>query len=108
MRKDYQNREGEYEKSYGGSSYNKDERSHFAGRKEEAAPPKARKEEPAPGKDAGSVSEETQDQQTAQKMKRAKTQKKLSNKLLKKCPKIEPRKLKCINTKKIYLKNLRK
>ena len=73
MRKDYQNREGEYEKSYGGSSYNKDERSHFAGRKEEAAPPKARKEEPAPGKDAGSVSEETQDQQTAQKMKRAKT-----------------------------------
>jgi len=73
MRKDYQNREGEYEKSYGGSSYNKDERSHFAGRKEDPAPPKARKEEPAPRKDAGSVSEETQDQQTAQKMKRAKT-----------------------------------
>ena len=63
MRKDYQNREGEYEKSYGGSSYNKDERSHFAGRKED----------PAPRKDAGSVSEETPDQQTAQKMKRAKT-----------------------------------
>ena len=73
MRKDYQNREGEYEKSYSGSSYNKDERSHFAGRKEEPAPPKARKEEPAPRKDAGSVSEETPDQQTAQKMKRAKT-----------------------------------
>ena len=73
MRKDYQNREGEYEKSYGGSSYNKDERSHYAGRKEEPAPPKARKEEPAPRKDAGSVSEETPDQQTAQKMKRAKT-----------------------------------
>ena len=63
MRKDYQNREGEYEKSYSGSSYNKDERSHFAGRKEE----------PAPRKDAGSASEETPDQQTAQKMKRAKT-----------------------------------
>ena len=73
MRKDYQNREGEYEKSYGGSSYNKDERSHFAGRKEDPAPQKARKEEPAPRKDAESVSEETPDQQTAQKMKRAKT-----------------------------------
>jgi hypothetical protein len=93
MRKDYQNREGEYEKSYSGSSYNKDERSHFAGRKEEAAPPKARKEEPAPPKarkeeptppkarkeepaprkDAGSASEEPLDQQTTQKMKRAKT-----------------------------------
>ena len=83
MRKDYQNREGEYEKSYSGSSYNKDERSHFAGRKEEPAPPKARKEdpappkarkeEPAPRKDAGSASEEPLDQQTAQKVKRAKT-----------------------------------
>ena len=73
MKKEDQNRSGEYEKSYGGSSYNKDERSHFAGRKEEPAPPKARKEEPAPRKDAGSASEETPDQQTAQKMKRAKT-----------------------------------
>ena len=83
MRKDYQNREGEYEKSYSGSSYNKDERSHFAGRKEEptppkakreeTVPPKARKEETIPPRDAGSVSEETPDQQTAQKMKRAKT-----------------------------------
>ena len=83
MRKDYQNREGEDEKSYSGSSYNKDERSHFAGRKEEPAPPKARKEdpappkarkeEPAPRKDAGSASEEPLDQQTAQKVKRAKT-----------------------------------
>jgi hypothetical protein len=63
MIKDYQNREGEYEKSYGGSSYNKDERSHFAGRKEETTP----------RKDAGSVSEETPDQQTEQKVKRAKT-----------------------------------
>ena len=36
-------------------------------------PPKARKEETIPPRDAGSVSEETQDQQTAQKMKRAKT-----------------------------------
>ena len=63
MRKDYQTREGEYEKSYSGSSYNKDERSHFAGRKEE----------PAPRKDAGSASDEPLDQQTAQKVKRAKT-----------------------------------
>ena len=73
MKKEYQNGSGEYEKSYGGSSYNKDERSHFAGRKEKAAPPKARKEETAPRRDAGSASEETPDQQTAQKMKRAKT-----------------------------------
>ena len=73
MKKEYQNGSGEYEKSYGGSSYNKDERSHFAGRKEDPAPQKARKEEPAPRKDAESVSEETPDQQTAQKMKRAKT-----------------------------------
>ena len=63
MKKEYQNGSGEYEKSYGGSSYNKDERSHYT----------IRKEEPAPRKDAGSVSEETPDQQTAQKMKRAKT-----------------------------------
>lgn len=73
MKKEYQNGSGEYEKSYGGSSYNKDERSHYTIRKEEPAPPKARKEETIPPRDAGSVSEETQDQQTAQKMKRAKT-----------------------------------
>lgn len=73
MKKEYQNGSGEYEKSYGGSSYNKDERSHYTIRKEETAPPKARKEETIPPRDAGSVSEETQDQQTAQKMKRAKT-----------------------------------
>jgi hypothetical protein len=63
MKKEYQNGSGEYEKSYGGSSYNKDERSHYTIRKEETIPPH----------DAGSVSEETPDQQTAQKMKRAKT-----------------------------------
>ena len=63
MKKEYQNGSGEYEKSYGGSSYNKDERSHYTIRKEETIPPR----------DAGSVSEETPDQQTAQKMKRAKT-----------------------------------
>jgi len=39
----------------------------------ETVPPKARKEETIPPRDAGSVSEETPDQQTAQKMKRAKT-----------------------------------
>ncbi len=63
MNKEYQNGSGEYEKSYGGSSYNKDERSHYTIRKEETIPPR----------DAGSVSEETPDQQTVQKMKRAKT-----------------------------------
>ena len=63
MKREYQNGSGEYEKSYGGSSYNKDERSHYTIRKEETIPPR----------DAGSVSEETPDQQTAQKMKRAKT-----------------------------------
>ena len=63
MKKEYQNGSGEYEKSYGGSSYNKDERSHYTIRKEETIPPR----------DAGSVSEETPEQQTAQKMKRAKT-----------------------------------
>ena len=73
MKREDQNRSGEYEKSYGGSSYNKDERSHYTIRKEETAPPKARKEETIPPRDAGSVSEETADQQTAQKMKRAKT-----------------------------------
>lgn len=73
MKKEYQNGSGEYEKSYGGSSYNKDERSHYTIRKEEPAPPKARKEETIPPRDAGSVSEETQDQQVAQKVKRAKT-----------------------------------
>lgn len=73
MKKEYQNGSGEYEKSYGGSSYNKDERSHYTIRKEETAPPKARKEETIPPCDAGSVSEETPEQQTAQKMKRAKT-----------------------------------
>ena len=83
MKKEDQNRSGEYEKSYGGSSYNKDERSHYTIRKEETAPPKAkreetvppkaRKEETIPPRDAGSVSEETPEQQTAQKMKRAKT-----------------------------------
>ena len=36
MKKVYQNRSGEYEKSYGGSSYNKDERSHYTSRKEDA------------------------------------------------------------------------
>ena len=35
MKEDNQNRSGEYEKSYGGSSYNKDERSHFTSRKED-------------------------------------------------------------------------
>ena len=69
MKKEDQNRSGEYEKSYGGSSYNKDERSHYTIRKEETAPPKAkreetvppkaRKEETIPPRDAGSVSEET-------------------------------------------------
>ena len=83
MKREDQNGSGEYEKSYGGSSYNKDERSHYTIRKEETAPPKARREETVPPKarkeetipphDAGSVSEETPDQQTAQKMKRAKT-----------------------------------
>lgn len=83
MKKEYQNGSGEYEKSYGGSSYNKDERSHYTIRKEEPAPPKAKREEPVPPKarkeetipprDAGSASEETPDQQAAQKMKRAKT-----------------------------------
>lgn len=73
MKREDQNRSGEYEKSYGGSSYNKDERSHYTIRKEETAPPKARKEETIPPRDAGSVSEETPEQQTAQKMKRAKT-----------------------------------
>ena len=83
MKREDQNRSGEYEKSYGGSSYNKDERSHYTIRKEETAPPKARrvenvppkarKEETIPPRDAGSISEETPDQQTAQKMKRAKT-----------------------------------
>ena len=83
MKREDQNRSGEYEKSYGGSSYNKDERSHYTIRKEETVPPKAkrvetvppkaRKEETIPPRDAGSVSEETPDQQTAQKMKRAKT-----------------------------------
>ena len=83
MKKEDQNGSGEYEKSYGGSSYNKDERSHYTIRKEETAPPKARREETVPPKamkeetipprDAGSVSEETPEQQTAQKMKRAKT-----------------------------------
>ena len=63
MKKEDQNRSGEYEKSYGGSSYNKDERSHYTIRKEETIPPR----------DAGSISEETPEQQTAQKMKRAKT-----------------------------------
>ena len=72
MKREDQNRSGEYEKSYGGSSYNKDERSHYTIRKEETAPPKARKEETIPPRDAGSVSEETPEQQTAQKMKRAK------------------------------------
>ena len=73
MKKEDQNRSGEYEKSYGGSSYNKDERSHYTIRKEEPAPPKARKEETIPPREAESVSEETPDQQTAQKVKRAKT-----------------------------------
>lgn len=73
MKKEYQNGSGEYEKSYGCSSYNKDERSHYTIRKEEPAPPKARKEETIPPRDAESVSEETQDQQAAQKVKRAKT-----------------------------------
>ena len=67
MKNEYQNRAGEYEKSYGGSSYNKDERSHYTSRKEDATPPKARKEEPAPPKDAGSVSEEPQGQQDQKK-----------------------------------------
>lgn len=70
---EYQNRSGEYEKSYTGSSYNKDERSHYTIRKEETAPPKARRVKPQPSEDAGGKSEETSDQQTAQKMKRAKT-----------------------------------
>ena len=42
-------------------------------KREETVPPKARKEETIPPRDAGSVSEETPEQQTAQKMKRAKT-----------------------------------
>ena len=67
MKNEYQNRAGEYEKSYGGSSYNKDERSHYASRKENATPPKARKEETAPPKDAGNVNEEPQGQQDHKK-----------------------------------------
>ena len=67
MKNEYQNRAGEYEKSYGGSSYNKDERSHYASRKENATPPKARKEETAPPKDARSVNEEPQGQQDHKK-----------------------------------------
>ena len=73
MKNEYQNRSGEYEKSYGGSSYNKDERSHYTIRKEEIAPPKARRVKPQPSEDAGGVSEETPDQQMTQKMKRMKT-----------------------------------
>ena len=67
MKNEYQNRAGEYEKSYGGSSYNKDERSHYASRKEDATPPKVKKEETAPPKDAGSVNEEPQGQQDHKK-----------------------------------------
>jgi hypothetical protein len=73
MKMEYQNRSGEYEKSYGGSSYNKDERSHYTIRKEGTAPPKARRVKPQPSEDAGGVSEETPDQQMTQKMKRMKT-----------------------------------
>ena len=72
MKKDYQNKSGEYEKSYGGSSYNKDERSHFTSRKEDPTPPKARNEEPTPPKDSGNVSEVPPASQT-QGMKRMKT-----------------------------------
>ena len=72
MKKEYQNRSGEYEKSYGGSSYNKDERSHYTISKEETAPPKARKVEPKPLEDAGNVSEMPQSQ-LDQKKKRMKT-----------------------------------
>ena len=72
MKKDYQNKSGEYEKSYGDSSYNKDERSHFTSRKEDSTPPKARNEEPTPPKDSGNVSEVPPASQT-QGMKRMKT-----------------------------------
>ena len=72
MNKDYQDKSGEYEKSYGGSSYNKDERSHFTSRKEDPTPPKARNEEPTPPKDSGNVSEVPPASQT-QGMKRMKT-----------------------------------
>ena len=72
MKKDYQNKSGEYEKSYGGSSYNKDESSHFTSRKEDTTPPKARNEEPTPPKDSGNVSEVPPASQT-QGMKRMKT-----------------------------------
>ena len=41
MKEDNRNRQGEYEKSYGGSSYNKDERSHYSSRKEDAKPSEA-------------------------------------------------------------------
>ncbi len=48
MKKDYQNWSGEYEKSYGSSSYNKDERASFARRKADAAPSDAKRGEVPP------------------------------------------------------------
>ena len=48
MKKDYQNRSGEYEKSYGSSSYNKDERASFVRRKADAAPSDAKRGEVPP------------------------------------------------------------
>ena len=49
MKREYHNWSGEYEKSYGGSSYNKDERSHSASREVNNTPPEAPKRvEPTP------------------------------------------------------------
>lgn len=72
MKKEYQNRSGEYEKSYGGSSYNKDERSHYTSRKEDTKPPKIKNEGTKPPKDSGNVSEVPSTSQT-QGTKRMKT-----------------------------------
>ena len=48
MKEDNQNRSGEYVKSYSGSSYNKDERSHYTSRKEDAKPSDASRREVPP------------------------------------------------------------
>ena len=49
MKREYHNWSGEYEKSYEGSSYNKDERSHSASREVNNTPPEApRRVEPTP------------------------------------------------------------
>ena len=57
MKKENQNWSGEYEKSYSGSSYNKDERSHYASRKVEPKP------SDAPRRDVPPRPQSTQDPQ---------------------------------------------